>query len=88
MRTTVTLDSDTEVLIRKLMRARGLSFKKALNEAVRDGLTSSSAGATRYRTTTANLGLPAVNLDRALQLAAQLEDEEIIRKIPCPFHLR
>lgn len=35
MRTTVTLDPDTEVLLRRLMRVRGLSFKEALNMGFR-----------------------------------------------------
>lgn len=33
-----------------------------------------------FRTATAPLGVPVVNLDRALQLAAELEDEELVRK--------
>ncbi len=80
MRTTVTLDADSEALIRKRMRERGTSFKQTLNEVIREGLGGeASAGA--FRTPTANLGLPAVSLDRALQLAAELEDEEQIRKM-------
>ena len=80
MRTTVTLDPDTEALVRKRMRERGTSFKQTLNDAIRAGLAGgpSKAG---FRTRTANLGLPAVNLDRALQLGAELEDEELIRKM-------
>ena len=35
MRTTVTLDPDVERLVRDVMRERGLSFKQALNEALR-----------------------------------------------------
>ncbi|MYE13933.1 MAG: antitoxin [Gammaproteobacteria bacterium] len=38
MRTTVTLDADTESLLREAMRQRGQSFKQALNDAVRRGL--------------------------------------------------
>ena len=34
MRTTVTLDPDTEDVIRRLMRDRGLTFKQAVNEAI------------------------------------------------------
>ena len=33
-----------------------------------------------FRTETASMGLPTVNLDKALQLAGELEDEELIRK--------
>jgi hypothetical protein len=78
MRTTVTLDPDTEALLRRRMRERGLSFKAALNEAVRAGLAPEVPG--RFRTPTADLGLPTVNLDRALALAGELEDEELLRK--------
>ena len=38
MRTTVTLDPETERLLREAMRQRGQSFKEALNRAVVDGL--------------------------------------------------
>lgn len=78
MRTTVTLDPDTAALVQRRMREHGVSFKQALNDAVRAG-----AGATRtpFRTATADLGTPTVNLDRALQLAGELEDEELVRKM-------
>ncbi len=38
MRTTVTLDADTERLLRRAMRERNVTFKTALNDAVRRGL--------------------------------------------------
>ncbi|MGI8759207.1 MAG: antitoxin [Acidimicrobiales bacterium] len=80
MRTTVTLEPDTEALVRKRMRDRGVSFKQALNDAIRDGMAGKPGGP-GFRTTTARLGIPAVSLDRALQLAAELEDEELVRKM-------
>ena len=80
MRTTVTLDADTEALIRKRMRERGVSFKRALNDAIREALAPDRGDAPEpFRTY--NLGAPTVNLDKALQLAAELEDEDIIRKM-------
>ena len=79
MRTTVTLDADTEALVRRRMRERGVSFKVALNDAIRAGLVTRSARQ-EFHGPTADLGLPTVNLDRALQLAAELEDEELVRK--------
>lgn len=78
MRTTVTLDPDTAALIRRRMRERGIPFKQALNEAIRAGADENRE--VPFRTATAALGVPAVNLDRALQLAAALEDEELVRK--------
>jgi hypothetical protein len=35
---------------------------------------------TPFTTRTADLGVPTVNLDRALQVAAELEDDELIRR--------
>jgi hypothetical protein len=80
MRTTVTLDADTEALIRRRMQDHGVSFKRALNDAIREGLAPKQRQK-RFRTATADLGLPAVSLDRALQLAGDLEDEELVRRM-------
>ncbi|MBW3614445.1 MAG: antitoxin [Actinobacteria bacterium] len=80
MRTTVTLDADTEALVRRRMKERKVSFKQALNDAIRDGATAGGAS-DDFRTEVCDLGLPSVNLDRALQVAAELEDEELVRKM-------
>ena len=79
MRTTVTLDPDTEALVRRRMAERGVSFKQALNDAIRAGATQSGevVSVTRVR----QMGEPTRNLDRALQLAAELEDDELVRKM-------
>jgi hypothetical protein len=80
MRTTVTLDPDVEDLIRAVMREQGIGFKEALNQAVRAGL--SPRRTRRFKQRTYDLGLrPGLSYDKALQLAAELEDEEIVRKL-------
>ncbi len=82
MRTTVTLDPDVAAKLRTVMRERGVSFKDAINEAVRSGLDGPAPAARRYRMPTAPLGVrPGVNLDKALTLAGELEDAEILRKL-------
>jgi hypothetical protein len=82
MRTTVTLDPDVEAKLRVAMRERGVSFKVAINDAVRSGLGSLASPAKRYRMPTAPLGVrPGVNLDKALALASEMEDAEILRKL-------
>ena len=83
MRTTVTLDPDVEALLDTAMRERGLSFKQALNQAVRSALTSREGRGTRhpYRQKTFAMGAPKVNLDKALSLAAEMEDRELLRKL-------
>lgn len=80
MRTTVTLDPDTEQIVRRRMAERGLTFKEALNDAIRSGVREAGA-TTPFRTETAAMGEPRVNLDRALQIAADLEDDELVRKL-------
>jgi hypothetical protein len=78
MRTTVTLDADTEQLIRRRMAERQVSFKQAINDAIREAALAEVAEP--FRTRTASLGRSRVSLDRALQLAADLEDDELVRK--------
>ncbi len=47
---------------------------------IRAGLSGSRTKRS-FRTATARMGVPLVNLDRALALAAELEDEGILRKM-------
>ena len=75
----MTLDADTESAIRRRMAERGQSFKRALNDLIRAGEGDRSENA--FETQTASLGRSRVNLDRALQIAADLEDDELIRKM-------
>jgi hypothetical protein len=81
MRTTVTLDPDVEAMVRQAMRERGLSFKQAVNDAIRAGLAPESDRELEA-TPTFRMGYnPVIPWDKALRLAAELEDEEIIRKL-------
>jgi hypothetical protein len=79
MRTTVTLDPDVEAKLRQAMRERGVSFKVAINDAVRAGLGPTTPASQPYKMQTAPLGL-TINIDKALQIAGEMEDEEFIRK--------
>ena len=83
MRTTVTLDPDLAAKLRSIARERGISFKAALNSALRRGLTSGAGGSKRpYRLASRRLDLRAgVDLEHALRLAGELEDAETIRKL-------
>jgi hypothetical protein len=80
MRTTVTLDPDVEAKLRAVMRERGISFKAAINDAIRAGLSEPAARARRFEVKPAPLGA-RFNVDKALTIAGELEDEEIIRKM-------
>jgi hypothetical protein len=79
VRTTVTLDADTEQLIRRRMREQKVSFKQALNDAIRDGCAGRPPD--RFETPSRSLGAPTVNLDRALQIAAELEDDALVARM-------
>jgi hypothetical protein len=80
MRTTVTLDPDVEALIKSAMVEQHLTFKDAVNQAIRAGLSPRRREPFRQRTF--DLGFrPDIPYDKALQLAAAVEGEEIVRKL-------
>lgn len=80
MRTTVTLDPDVEALVKRAMAERGLSFKQAINEAIRAGMTI--PGPDELPTfPTHDMGEPLVDVTKALRLAGELEDDELVRKL-------
>jgi hypothetical protein len=83
MRKAVTLDPDVERLIRNTMKARGVSFEEALNEAVRAALSDGKSQHTRrFVQRTFSMG-DSRNFcsDRALANAEAMEDEERSRKL-------
>ncbi|MGH3769562.1 MAG: CopG family transcriptional regulator [Pseudonocardiaceae bacterium] len=82
MRTTLTLDDDVAAMLRHVVQERGVSFKEAVNCALRAGLTAGTPQPRRFRVRPHHLGVrPGINLDKALQVAAELEDEEILRRL-------
>lgn len=85
MRTTLTIEDRLAKALKKLAFESGRPFKQVVNETLRAGLAARRSGARpkRYRVKPASLGgvMPGVNLDKALALAATLEDEDIARKL-------
>lgn len=83
MRTTVTLDDDVVAALRRAERERGISFKEAINSAVRAGLSES--GGVRPRSFVVHPFRaevrPGVDLRRANRLVVDLEDEDLLRKL-------
>jgi hypothetical protein len=78
MRTTLTLDEDVAAQLHRLARETGRPFKQVVNEALRAGLVPTTSDRdTQVALPTFDLGLrPGIDLVRARQLAADLEDEE------------
>jgi hypothetical protein len=82
VRTTVTLDPDVQALLRLAMKERGLSFKDALNSAVRSGLIQRKPERRRFVQKSYRLGGDRnFRWDKALAVAAAMEDEELTRKL-------
>lgn len=81
MRTTITLEPDVQALIRAAMKERGISFKEALNSAVRAGLTQGRTKRRSFVQKSYSLGRDQnFRWDKALEAAAAIEDEELSRK--------
>jgi len=83
MRTTVTLDPDVERLIHDAMKSRGISFKEALNEAARIGLSAKNpVRGGKFTQKTFRLGhAQEFRWDKALEASDSIEDEELTRKL-------
>lgn len=85
MRTTVTIDADVQVLLRRAMQRNGEPFKQVLNNALRDALGRAARDAVPrdapYRQPTFRMGLPLVDLTKANALAGELEDEALVARM-------
>ena len=84
MRSTVRIDDDLMMELKERARRENVSQTRMLNRLLREGIEASRgrhAKRVRYRETTVAMGTPRVDLDKALALAADFEDEEILRKM-------
>ena len=84
MRSTVRIDDDLMVELKARAHAQSVSLTRMLNRTLRAGLarpTFDGPRKKRFKQKTVSMGRPTVDLDKALALAARLEDEEILRKL-------
>jgi hypothetical protein len=85
MRTTVRIDDDLLLELRERADSEKESLTRYLNRVLRAGLSSlkgkSESRSRRFRQRTFAMGAPRVDLNKALALAAALEDEEILSKL-------
>jgi hypothetical protein len=77
----MTLDDDVAEALRNLAHERRQPFKQVVNETLRQGLSPQTTAARKSYTIPSHMGAPTVDLTKALQLAGELEDQEIIRKM-------
>lgn len=82
MRTTLTIEDDLAARLEELSQRRGVSFKQAVNDTIRNGLAP-SGGRRELDLPVFNCGgpLPGIDLDKALQLDAMLENEYLRQKL-------
>ena len=83
MRTTLSIPDDILFELRELARAKRTSLTRVAAETLRAGLLAAKSETRRRNPPRPvfELGKPLVNLDKALRLAAEMEDEEILRKM-------
>ena len=84
MRTTVQLDDDLMQDLKEQAPREGTSLARLVNRVLRHGMNAlkqDSKPARPYRQKTFSMGQPKVNLDKALALAASLEDEEVCEEL-------
>jgi hypothetical protein len=84
MRTTVRIDDELLQKLKEQARRENTSLTRLLDRTLRAGMQASRKPGRprqRHREPTHAMGVPRITLDKALALAAALEDEEIARKM-------
>jgi hypothetical protein len=84
MRTTLTIDDALAEALKNKAHESGKPFKQIVNETLLHGLTNApQRESAPYRLTTVSMGKAAagINLDKALELADELEDMAIKAKL-------
>jgi hypothetical protein len=83
VRTTLTIEDALLTEIKQLAVRQGLPFKKVVDRTLRAGLGALKNPNAQARRSlhTFKMGRPRIALDKALALAAALEDSEIVRKL-------
>lgn len=83
MRTTTRIDDGLLEALKEQAKRDGTSLTKVVNRVLTSGLAASRAPVRRrrHREKTFAMGRPAVDLRKALALAARTEDAEVLAKL-------
>jgi hypothetical protein len=81
MRTTVRIDDDLMLELKDRAQREAVSLTRLINRLIRRGLEARGKPRKPFRQQTYSMGVPKVDLTKALAFAAALEDEEIIAKL-------
>lgn len=75
------IDDDLLAQLKEQAQREGISLTRLMNRVLRAGLQTKTPRRRRVQIQTLDMGSPKLDLDKALQVAAELEDEEILRKL-------
>ncbi len=84
MRTTVTIEDDLLLELKEQAQTEGMSLTKLINRVLRYGFREMrlvNEHSRAFHQKTFPMGEPKLNLDKALAVAASLEDEEVCEKL-------
>jgi hypothetical protein len=81
VRTTLRLDDDLLIQLKKRASEEGLTLSEVVNLALRQSLTGPRRTRRPFRQKTRDLGRPSFDVTKANAVAAALEDEAILRKL-------
>lgn len=81
MRTTVTIDADTEHLLREEVRRTGHSFKEVLNQSIRRGLSAAPDSKVEVEPLFAAPFPPELATTNLNHLTDELDDDETLREL-------
>ena len=81
MRTTLRIDDDLLRELKSRAADEGLSLSDLVNIVLRQSVTEPRRRRRAFKQKTRNLGRPAFDITKANAIAADLEDEAILRKV-------
>jgi antitoxin component of RelBE/YafQ-DinJ toxin-antitoxin module len=81
MRTTLRIDDDLFRELKKRASSEGLTLSELVNLALRQSLTTEKRPRRVFRQKTRDLGRPSFDVTKANAVAAELEDQAILRKL-------
>ena len=81
MRTTLRIDDDLFRELKKRASRQGLTLSELVNLALRQSLRTEERPRRAFRQKTRDLGRPTFEVTKANAVAAELEDQSILRKL-------
>jgi antitoxin component of RelBE/YafQ-DinJ toxin-antitoxin module len=81
MRTTLRIDDDIFRELKRRATSEGLTLSELVNLALRQSLSTEQRPRRVFRQKTRDLGRPSFDVAKANAVAAELEDQAILRKL-------